>query len=365
MQYFTATLLVLVLAKYSACDSSLTVDTHDVALKLHDLKTVSIITSASFSPTTDTLHIYVQHSDIASISLTEIALENLNPNENISLVITALSAGKTDISSNTTSNTINVEDIYFRVTVYKTASLKTISTVIGWLYFAAWSISFYPQVYINWRRKSVIGLNFDFLALNIVGFVLYSVFNLGLFFIPEIKEEYSARYPRGLNPVQVNDIFFAVHAVILTCVTIVQCIIYDRGDQRLSIIARSILGLFGGFLVISAFLAGFDVIHWLDFLYYCSYVKLTITLIKYIPQAYMNYKRKSTVGWSIENILLDFTGGTLSMLQMILNAYNYDDWVSIFGDPTKFGLGLFSVLFDVFFILQHYVFYKHSRYESK
>lgn len=72
----------------------------------------------------------------------------------------------------------------------------------------------------------------------------------------------------------------------------------------------------------------------------------------------MNYRRKSTVGWSIGNIFLDFTGGSLSMLQMILNAYNYDDWVSIFGDPTKFGLGLFSVLFDIFFMVQHYVLYR-------
>lgn len=37
----------------------------------------------------------------------------------------------------------------------------------------------------------------------------------------------------------------------------------------------------------------------------------------------MNYKRKSTVGWSIGNIFLDFTGGLLSMLQMILSMYNY------------------------------------------
>lgn len=37
----------------------------------------------------------------------------------------------------------------------------------------------------------------------------------------------------------------------------------------------------------------------------------------------MNYRRKSTVGWSIGNIFLDFTGGMLSMLQMMLNAYNY------------------------------------------
>ena len=39
-------------------------------------------------------------------------------------------------------------------------------------------------------------------------------------------------------------------------------------------------------------------------------------------KAYMNYRRKSTVGWSIGNILLDFTGGSLSILQMFLLAYN-------------------------------------------
>lgn len=37
----------------------------------------------------------------------------------------------------------------------------------------------------------------------------------------------------------------------------------------------------------------------------------------------MNYTRKSTIGWSIGNVLLDFTGGILSMLQMMLNAFNY------------------------------------------
>ncbi len=76
-------------------------------------------------------------------------------------------------------------------------------------------------------------------------------------------------------------------------------------------------------------------------------------------QAYMNFRRKSTIGWSIGNVLLDFTGGVLSVAQMFIIAYNNDDWGSIFGDPTKFGLGLFSILFDVFFMLQHYVFYRY------
>lgn len=78
-------------------------------------------------------------------------------------------------------------------------------------------------------------------------------------------------------------------------------------------------------IIVSLILSAVSVWHWLDFLNVCGYIKLAITLIKYIPQAVMNYRRKSTVGWSIGNILLDFTGGTLSMLQMILNAYNYSE----------------------------------------
>ncbi len=74
----------------------------------------------------------------------------------------------------------------------------------------------------------------------------------------------------------------------------------------------------------------------------------------------MNYKRKSTVGWSIINILLDFTGGSLSLLQMFLLAYNFNDWSSIFGSPTKFGLGFFSIIFDFVFIIQHYILYRNS-----
>lgn len=32
-------------------------------------------------------------------------------------------------------------------------ALLVISQVIGWIYFVAWSVSFYPQVWENFRRK--------------------------------------------------------------------------------------------------------------------------------------------------------------------------------------------------------------------
>ncbi|KAJ3643343.1 hypothetical protein Zmor_026061 [Zophobas morio] len=355
-----ATLLLNVIHT-AKCD--ITVSENDLTVQIDSSAKFNLLVRNNTQTTPFPIHFEIQHTDIVRVKPSSVTI-NTTGDSSIEITVEAIGAGHSEVAANATA-TIYDQNAFVRVTVYKVSGLDIFSEVIGWIYFVAWSISFYPQIYINFRRKSVVGLNFDFLALNIVGFVLYSVFNLGLYFIPEIEDEYFIRYPRGLNPVQVNDIVFAVHAAAATVFTIGQCFFYERADQRVSLTARGILGIFGLFLFISIILAGTDVIHWLDFLYYCSYVKLAITLIKYVPQAYMNYKRKSTVGWSIGNIFLDFTGGMLSMLQMIVNSYNYDDWVSIFGDPTKFGLGLFSVVFDIFFIIQHYVLYRHSNYEQK
>lgn len=75
----------------------------------------------------------------------------------------------------------STNQIFVRVTVANSRPLIVLSEVVGWIYFVAWSVSFYPQIYINFKRKSVVGLNFDFLALNIVGFFMYFLFNAGLF----------------------------------------------------------------------------------------------------------------------------------------------------------------------------------------
>lgn len=243
-------------------------------------------------------------------------------------------------------------------------SLKLIyiSEVVGWIYFLTWSISFYPQIYTNFKRKSVVGLNFDYVSLNFIGFFLYSLFNMGLYWSTTIESEYFIRNPRDLNPVLINDVVFSLHALLASSLTIGQCIVYRRHEQKVSLTAKIILKLILILVIIIAGLSVGGIIHWLDFLYCCSYIKLAVTLIKYIPQAVMNYRRKCTIGWSIGNVLLDFTGGLLSMLQMILNAFNFDDWKSICGDLTKFGLGLFSVCFDIFFMIQHYVLYRRIGY---
>ncbi|KAH9816740.1 hypothetical protein DFH28DRAFT_1106754 [Melampsora americana] len=47
---------------------------------------------------------------------------------------------------------------------------------------------------------------------------------------------------------------------------------------------------------------------------------------KYSPQVWLNYKGRSTSGWSIMNILLDLLGGTLSLAQMWIDAITQNNW---------------------------------------
>ena len=50
-----------------------------------------------------------------------------------------------------------------------------------------------------------------------------------------------------------------------------------------------------------------------------GYAKLTLVLVKCFPQLYWNYRRKSTLGWSIANILLDLIGGVFSFISASLS----------------------------------------------
>ena len=95
------------------------------------------------------------------------------------------------------------------------ASVLT-SMLLGWSYFSAWSLSFYPQLVQNAQRRSVVGLSFDFALLNFVGFGCYSAFNLALYYSPSLREAYADANHDKLPAVKLNDLFFALHAALLS-----------------------------------------------------------------------------------------------------------------------------------------------------
>lgn len=189
-----------------------------------------------------------------------------------------------------------------------------LSNVLGWTYFLAWTVSFYPQLLLNYRQQTTEGLSLDFELLNLLGFLFYSAFALAFHTLPSIQQAYRDRHDGHENKVTIQDMVFAGHAVLITAVTIAQMFYYDGFGPTTRRLSRPIslvlLGLLATTLIALtvAGARGAKPSDWLDFLYILSYMKLFITITKGLPQAYLNYKRKSTSGWSIHNILCDFTG---------------------------------------------------------
>lgn len=100
--------------------------------------------------------------------------------------------------------------------------LRVLSMVVGWLYFWAWSISFYPQVWMNYKLSNVTGFSFNFGVLNWTGFLTYSLYSIWGYIDPGIMP----------GTVKVQDIAFAVHAFVLTTVILAQCVHYDDLYKR-------------------------------------------------------------------------------------------------------------------------------------
>ncbi|KAL9315641.1 hypothetical protein ACSQ67_016642 [Phaseolus vulgaris] len=264
-------------------------------------------------------------------------------------------------------------------------ALEVAYEALGWFAFVSWSISFYPQVILNFRRKSVVGLNFDFVVLNLTKHSTYLIYNASLYFSSAIQKQYFDKYGYGeMIPVAANDVAFSIHAVLLTAITLFQIAIYERGSQKVSKVSIGIVSVAWLIAAVCFFIAlsnhswlwllsMFNL--WYDVrtklrIFFCmlNYLRSTFAVVlqsmfcvnrKY--QAVMNFLRKSTDGFSIGNILLDFSGGVANYGQMVVQSIDQNSWVNFYGNIGKVVLSLVSVFFDIIFIIQHYVLYAGNK----
>jgi PQ loop repeat len=92
-----------------------------------------------------------------------------------------------------------------------------LADITGWIYFFAWSISFYPQIFLNYQRKSTQGFSVEFATLNPQGFFFYSLYMVAGYIDPNI----------GSGNVETNDLFFALHAFMISSIQLMQIFVYD------------------------------------------------------------------------------------------------------------------------------------------
>ncbi len=226
------------------------------------------------------------------------------------------------------------------------------SSIIGYTYSTFWCVSFYPQLILNFQRKSTEGVSVDFAVVNFIGFICYASYTCCFYWNKTVQEMYRERN-RDESPgtnvldshayeshefivddsssqakvtVQSNDVAFAIHAVILSSVWLIQLITYGGTKTKTSdgkfgvnslrtrlpisfpfiffisailffifiyvtlVILESATQVNVSKLLHNAYLpqSVLGYLNWLDFLYFLSFVKMLITIIKYMPQVALN-----------------------------------------------------------------------------
>jgi len=234
------------------------------------------------------------------------------------------------------------------------AYLSVLSDIFGWIYFFSWSFSFWVQIHLNWKRKSVRGLSFDYQLYNFTGFLAYLAFSL-ITYIENRRNSLEAT-------VKPNDLAFAGHAFFSTTLTVIQICIYDRENQSLSLVAVLLVSQLCVIGLYNAGLSSAGCLPWqktgeFSSTEYLGYVKVIVSFVKYVPQAWMNYHHKTTKGFSIGNVMLDFTGGIFSIGQQIIDSVVQHDWSPLIGNKPKLLLAIESIFFDILFIVQHFCLY--------
>ncbi|KAI5443370.1 hypothetical protein KIW84_012139 [Lathyrus oleraceus] len=134
----------------------------------------------------------------------------------------------------------------------------------------------------------------------------------------------------------------------------------QNGSQKLSKYAIAIFACVW-FSAAVCFLIALPSQSWLWLISIFNSIQVCMTLIKYFPQALMNFMRKSTDGFSIGSILLDFSGGVFNYSQMVVQSIDQDSWVNFYGNIGKVMISLVTIFYDSILMCQHYVLYPHKK----
>ncbi|CDW86335.1 UNKNOWN [Stylonychia lemnae] len=240
--------------------------------------------------------------------------------------------------------------------ITETNTYQFLTYLFGIIYLVSWSLSFYPQARENFRRKNVKGISFEFAILHPLAYLFYTIYT------------YTGRidHHSGTGVVTISDILFSTHGFALTTVHLTQCLIYSRGGdnrypQRWCLIFLGVeIGLIGFFFILEVNGSYMPLLMQTQMM--CGYGLVLTNVYKYSAQFYYNQRRRSTVGFSIKLVFLDFTGSLFSLLQLIMDSIGRGELVlgkSAF-NLVKCLLSCIGIIFDIAFMIQHYWLYKYA-----
>lgn len=272
-------------------------------------------------------------------------------------------------------------------------NLMGLEDFLGLIYVTAWSISIYSPIWENVKCKSTKGMSMDFSVLNTMGYfyLLISMILQMFYWIPVENTNSNSQLPFKANMVdndvkvsnrlELNnlespkitsfDLFYCLHGEVMNLVILSQLFwgkklwrFHDDKKRRMKplyfkifLLSIFIFAIYTfQFLQSSYFIEGWNNRATLRYCNKLFVLKISMSLIKYIPQVKHNMERKSVKGFSITGVILDIIGGVAALLQLLLqlsreNGGNFT-LMLIFLNFGKIGLSLVAITFGFIFIIQ-------------
>lgn len=245
----------------------------------------------------------------------------------------------------------------------------TIVAVLGWLSFAVWAVSFYPQLYTNCRYKQTDGMSIDMNILSLLGYLLYCFIGGAFYCNKHFALAYSRQFHNNNLNVGLYDVVFAIHSLFVTLILNLQYLCYKPTNDRFSVPAK-ILSTGVGIITIVGLMSvlSLTALHnqsQVYFIYYflvLSIVYNVIVCVKYIPQMFYFYKHKSVEGWNIWNTYFDISGGLFLMAETIVNAHRLQDITLLYSNIAKTNLILITLVCDTVIFVQYYCCYRRKNH---
>eukprot|EP00388_Colpodella_angusta_P041883 GDKK01054566.1.p1 GENE.GDKK01054566.1~~GDKK01054566.1.p1 ORF type:complete len:1383 (-),score=310.03 GDKK01054566.1:72-4136(-) len=142
--------------------------------------------------------------------------------------------------------------------VMRSHNLHIVSIVCGILYVCLWAGGSYPQIWLNWERKSCYGFSFDKSLFNTVGYTCYFLYTFISYVIQQIYQ-----LPKA---VEGADLFFATNCMVVLTIIETQIRMYSKpgdGDyMNRALLARIICLILVSTIPISTSMAAGTLIPW-------------------------------------------------------------------------------------------------------
>ncbi|CAG99009.1 cystinosin-like protein ERS1 [Kluyveromyces lactis] len=243
--------------------------------------------------------------------------------------------------------------------------------VLGITYVICWSVSVYPVVWANWKNGNANAVSFDYVVLNTVGYscLLASMVLQKLFWAEGTDETLIAPEISG------SDLIYCGHGTLLCFVLLSQFLLGNRlwnfshttrTHPKMHTVYKRMFSIIMLVVLVITIIFFTDILTVglsnATLLSYCnnlSLVKITMSLIKHLPQVRHNFQRKSMAGFPIQSTCIDVLGSVCSLSQLALRLASKPQGLtlmSFFTNFGKIGIGLITLLFNIVYVSQWIVY---------